>query len=375
MVARFGFDFGGIRRKREREELVPPRERPEFDSSAVHPNETPETREGAQTGSRPAWGVSSEESYPAPKPAPGGTQSAPKGGSAAQEAEAQETSADQAAQEAPQENDYDLDAGLEEFYTRLLNKLRSYGISSLPSFDALYALFEGFLRPSIDAAISSRERRGRQNMAELDADAYARGMGGSSYIFSMKSREQDDVASDIASLEGQYTASMSEYLYKAISSMQQLEADMAKTRMNIAAQKALAAARYSGSGSGGRSGVNGRNGKNGSDKTNGGYGHNKNGSYFDGVWYDGDFSYLKSNATYNDYAGYLAGLSASERYLFFTSNSRNWRMRRWQIQYNLPQIDYMDLYSEYMGAPGGVGGSEIHYGPIGGIPRWQATPY
>lgn len=284
--------------------------------------------------------------------------------------------------ETTSDNDYDFDKSLSEFYTQLYNKLRSYGITSIPTFDSLYGLFASFLRPAIDSAIAARNARGRQNMAELDADAYARGMGGSSYISSMKAREQDDVNSDIISLEGQYSASMSEYLYKALSSMQQIESEMERTRMTIAAQQAAALARASASGGGsGRSGRSGgSSGKSSSGKSGSSskYGHNSKGAYFDGVWYSGNFSYLKSNASYNDYANYLNGLSASERYLFFTSNQRTWRMRRWQVQYNMPEIDYNDLYAAYMttgGSSGGGGGSYVHYGPGGNNPRWTATPY
>ena len=104
------------------------------------------------------------------------------------------------------------------------------------------------------------------------------------------------------------------------------------------------------------------------------YGHNKNGSYFDGKWYAGDYSYLTSSATYNQYASYLKGLSPSERYLFFTSDQRTWRLRRWQVQYNLPQSDYNDLYSEFMTGGGSASGTVYYYGPLGGVERWQATP-
>lgn len=308
------------------------------------------------------------------------------------------------------ESEYDLDKGLSDYYTKLAEKLRSYGVKSIPSFAELYKLFEGLLRPAIEAAIKARSSAGRTNMAEIDADAYARGMGGSSYISSMKKREMDNVSSDVIRLEGQYTSSMAEYLYKALSSMQQMESELERTRMTIAANRAnaeleaatkLAALEYansgksSGSGTGKSSGKSsgkstgkssGKGGK-GSGKSSGKgsssdtaeegkipWGHTKKGSYFDGKWYEGDFSYLKKKYTYNDYAKYLNGLSDSERYLFFTSSSREWRIRRWQVQYNLAQVDYNDLYERYMPSGNPTGGSDHHSSGKGGV-SWQEMLY
>lgn len=257
-----------------------------------------------------------------------------------------------------EENGYDFDKSFSEFYDRLLNKLNSYGITGIPGFDELYGLIESFLRPAIDAAIAERNRLGRKNLADLDADAYARGMGGSSYLSSVKAREQDAAASDVMALEGKYTQAVGEYLYKALSEMQKIEADMSKLRMT------LSSSNHSGSSHGGSSHGSASSGEDAQDpRVNSEYGyvpygHDKNGAYFDGVWYDGDFSYLDKSYTYSDYANYLQGLTPSERYLFFTSNSKEWRRKRWQVQYNLPQVDYLDLVARFM-----------HTGLSGGSPR------
>lgn len=363
LISRFG-----LRKRREYTDDIPVNERREAALGGY-----PEAQDPAAVGG--AFAGSPEEAAPKPAYVPRSGAADSQTDSVTEESTApQSGSADAAPQEASAQSgtEYDLDAGLSELYTNLYNKLRSYGVTSIPSFDALFGLFESFLRPSIDAAIAARMKRGRTNMAELDADAYARGMGGSSYISSMRSREQDDVDSDILGLEGQYAASMSEYLYKALNAMQELEADFRKTQMNIAAQRELtrmqinaANARASAHGSGKGSGKS-------SGKSTAAYGHTKNGAYFDGTWYDGDFSYLQSNATYNDYAGYLRSLTPAQRYLFFTSDQRTWRMRRWQVQYNLPQIDYLDLYSEYM-TSGSV--PSIPKPPKGVRPKWPNMLY
>ncbi|MBO4383804.1 MAG: hypothetical protein J5854_00080 [Clostridia bacterium] len=256
---------------------------------------------------------------------------------------------------------YDLDSGFSEFYDRLIKKLGSYGITGIPGFDELYGLIESFLRPAIDAAVAERNRAGRENLAELDADAYARGMGGSSYLSSVKSRELDAAASDVMALEGKYTRAVGEYLYKALSEMQKLEADMSKLRLT------LSSSGRGGSGSGSSS--SGADARVNAELGYVPYGHDKHGAYFDGVWYEGDFSYFEKSYTYSDYAKYLEGLSPSERYLFFTGSSEEWRRKRWQVQYNLPQVDYLELMARFMRT--GVPGGDSNNGS-GGM-RWSKT--
>ena len=371
-----------------------------------------------------------------------------------------------------------------DVYTDLYGKLREYGVTSIPTLAEFIELMEKTLRPSVDEAISERTNTARANMAEMDADAYSRGMGGSSYLSSVKERERAGAASDVMTLEQKYSSSVADRLCKAVDSMREMESDISKTRMKLEAEKeaaeaeraykekkakedreyaeekarkdreyaekkakedreyaeqkerekrayaeekekkdreyaeekakkereaklketeakakaqsdladkkarsamelqkekgrqaeklaklkaaaaaAAAAAKKAAAKTSSGSAKNSKSTKNkssGSGKTNTSaktsekgseakYGHNKNGSYFDGKWYSGDYSYLKKDKyTYVDYSNYLKGLTASERYLFFTSDKREWRMRRWQVQYNIPQSDYKDLYDAYM---------------------------
>ena len=100
-----------------------------------------------------------------------------------------------------------------------------------------------------------------------------------------------------------------------------------------------------------------------------GYGHNNSGAWFDGAWYDGDFSYLENPAGYNDYASYIESLTPGQVYLLFTSSKREWRMRRWQMQYNLPRVDYEELYSTYFVFPGTGGAAG------GGDANWREMLY
>lgn len=352
-----------IKKPRDRVDDVPSNERPVFTSDekpeapalsgetpvynfdAKPVNEKP-PKKGIPTRDEPETEPSEDE------PDEGNTESEPSESEPAESEEQTESG------EVVSSTEYDPDHALTEFYDRLYDRLRSYGIMSIPSFDELYGLLESFLRPAIDAAIEARNRTGRQNMAELDADAYSRGMGGSSWLTSVKAREQDDIASDVAALEGKYASSMGEYLYKALSAMQSMESELRRAQMSIAASSGRS---HSGSGRSSSASGGAESGENDPRiHANLGYmpyGHNKDGAYFDGVWYDGDFSYFDKDYAYVDYWDYLNRLTPGERYLFFTSNSKEWRIKRWQVQYNLPQVDYLDLVEIFMPSPRQSGGS------------------
>ncbi len=119
----------------------------------------------------------------------------------------------------------------DDYYTRLIESLRSYGIElELPTLEELRDQLAAFLRPSVDEAIESRRRHGETAAAELDADAYSRGMGGSSYLSSMKNREQDAVERDIAGMERGYSATLAQYLYNASNELAGIQARFAQMR-------------------------------------------------------------------------------------------------------------------------------------------------
>lgn len=362
--------------------------------------------------------------------------------------------------------------GLTDAYTDLYGKLKEYGVTSIPALDEFIAMMDGFLRPQTDSAIASRRAAADAGMAEMDADAYSRGMGASSYLSSVKSRERAASEADIAGLEEKYSSSMAEYLYKAVGSMREMESDIAKTRMKLAAEKeaaeekrryeeqqakekreyeaakekekreyesarekekreyeerkakaandaklvlarekakadretklavaekkaaaslklqkqkekqAVKIAKLKSEASKAVAKIrNSSKTKSSSQKKDSKaaqkeeikYGHNKNGAYFDGKWYEGDWSYMKRGHTYKEYSNYLKGLTKSERYLFFTSSSREWRIRRWQVQYELPQADYNDLYAAYMpkGAAGTGKTSSVTKGAKKGGGSWK----
>lgn len=71
------------------------------------------------------------------------------------------------------------------------------------------------LRPGVDAAIERRRELTQENMAELDADAWARGMGRSTYVTDMKDRQMDEEAEDIAEMEAAYSAALAQAFIQA----------------------------------------------------------------------------------------------------------------------------------------------------------------
>ena len=109
-------------------------------------------------------------------------------------------------------------------YASLIETLNRYGISfDLPSLSSLYSQLSAFLRPSVDAAIEDRRSYGDYTLAELDADAYSRGMGGSTYLSSMKMREYDSIARDVAKLESNYDSKIAEYMYNAQTALNEMK--------------------------------------------------------------------------------------------------------------------------------------------------------
>lgn len=74
-----------------------------------------------------------------------------------------------------------------------------------------------WLRPSYDKAIAERKELTENYHAELDADAISRGMGASTYVSSVKSRQRDAEARDIASYETDYAAQLAKQLTEAVS--------------------------------------------------------------------------------------------------------------------------------------------------------------
>ncbi len=102
-----------------------------------------------------------------------------------------------------------------------------------------------WLRPSYDQAIARRRERTEQYNANLDADAWSRGMGSSTYVTDVKGRNYGDESRDIGTLESSYGSALAQNLLEALQKQdaQKLEVERFNAeQINEARQRALDAA-------------------------------------------------------------------------------------------------------------------------------------
>lgn len=217
----------------------------------------------------------------------------------------------------------------EDYYNSLIETLQHYGASlDLPSLDSIYAQLEAFLRPATDAAIEDRQEYGESVLAELDADAYSRGMGGSTYLSSMKAREYDVIARDIARLESNYNAELAKYMYDASMEFTRIRTELMEIELQH--RYAMEQLRYqhqlnaSGRG-GGNSAGEGSSGKGGND--------------------------------YDSYYSYLVSLSTEDKWNFLNSKDSIWKNMRESAKASLSAEDYARLIREINAMMGGRNGS------------------
>jgi len=93
-----------------------------------------------------------------------------------------------------------------------------------------------YLRPGYDQAIIQRQKATDTQRAELDADAWARGMGRSTYVTDVEDRAEDAEAEDIARLESEYTAKLAQLLYDARAAEEARAMEAAQYNANMQAQ-------------------------------------------------------------------------------------------------------------------------------------------
>ena len=204
-----------------------------------------------------------------------------------------------------------------------------------PDYDSLVELFEAYLRPTYDRAIENRQAAAQTSMAELDADAYSRGMGASTFVSSMREREQDDMNSDIAMLETEYASALSERLYEAMAaySKLKLEADIYN------AENALSAS-ATGKSTGGSSGRgSGNTASAGSGKT---------ASAGSGTGMSG-----KVKFGFDECKSLLGKFSTSERYDFFMSGDPYWKQMRSEMIEAIGRDRFEYLKDSYFGGAHG----------------------
>lgn len=124
---------------------------------------------------------------------------------------------------------------LEEYYNEYMETLSPQAITYNPlaieeqTQEGLSSQISEYLRPYYDRAISSRQTQTAANRAEFDVDAASRGMTPSTWLSDVKRRENIYEASDIASLESEYGASLSESVFNAYQAYLDRKADIDST--------------------------------------------------------------------------------------------------------------------------------------------------
>lgn len=227
-----------------------------------------------------------------------------------------------------------------------------------PSYEELYELYSAMLRPDTDAAIDARNQAAAANMAELDADAYSRGMGSSTFVTSMHGRELSMASGDIAQLEAQYASTLAAQLMNAMNEYNQmsLQAQMFNAQLDADAKSDAYSAAFNAYGTGGGrfSGTGGvvfspSGSLSGSSHGSSGSSHGSGSSGSSG---SGSMSLASCTS-------YLNMLSPTDRANFFHSNDPYWAARRNEMISSLGAQEYAYLCSLYSGTGGSSGGGNV----------------
>lgn len=217
-------------------------------------------------------------------------------------------------------------------YNSIISTLANYsGGSNLPGLNDIYAQLEALLRPALENAIADRQQYGESAMAALDADAYSRGMGASTYLSGMKMREYDSIARDIARLESDYNAELAQYVYDATMEFNRIQTELYQIQLQhrYAMEEIAYRNRLSGSGS-------------------------------------GDTDEGVPSAEYEEYFNYLSSLDESDRNSFLNSESGFWKKLREGAESSLTPAEYERLINELFNIDTDVGKGRGSGGSIGG---------
>lgn len=106
-------------------------------------------------------------------------------------------------------------------------------------------MIANWLRPAYEQAIRARQTQTRHFNAELDADAWSRGMGSSTYVTDVKSRAFRDEAQDVDDLESDYASTLAGHLYDAMRAQQEQKVEIDRfnaEQINHAREQAASAA-------------------------------------------------------------------------------------------------------------------------------------
>ena len=136
---------------------------------------------------------------------------------------------------------------LESLFEEMLKKYLPETVEFTPlSEEVLSETIRNWLRPAYEQAIQSRRDQTQRINAELDADAWSRGMGQSTYLSDVKERQYQGEQNDVDTLESNYASALAGQLYDAMKAQQEkkIEVDEFNAgQINHARELAMAAAR------------------------------------------------------------------------------------------------------------------------------------
>lgn len=229
------------------------------------------------------------------------------------------------------------------YYDQALSMLSVPAVQvNTPSRAQIQTDAEASLRPATDQAIETRRARGETNMAELDADAASRGMGASTYVTSVKGREMANTERDVAMLESNYAAALSERVasYLQYYANLDLQAQMQNAQMRYNAQNAAAslaaqwyAAYQSANAASGAATVKRRAS-----------------STVDNAYF---------TMTPAEYENFVLRMREGERRQLFSSDAAQWKESREELYNALGAAGYAALEAKANPKRGGIGGSGI----------------
>lgn len=115
-------------------------------------------------------------------------------------------------------------AAIPDEFTTLYEALKAKLLADAPTMDytpqsraELRAQLQASLQPNLDSSIRQRQLTTERTSAAADADAAARGIGASTWGSDVKARAADAEAADIASMKGDYNATLASNLTSRLS--------------------------------------------------------------------------------------------------------------------------------------------------------------
>ena len=206
-----------------------------------------------------------------------------------------------------------------------------------------------WLRPAYEQAIRNRRERTEQINAELDADAWSRGMGTSTYLSDIKERQYRGEARDVSTLESSYASELAGHLFDAMKEQQEKKIEVDEfnaEQINRSREQAMSAAQalYKAFLSGAAYG------------SGGGHAGASSGS---GAAEEAEETMLsllldagkdKPKSDYRTIANLIVRMSPQERKRLYDSSDPKYLTLRSEILWSLSADDYKKLMQQFPGA-------------------------